>query len=105
VRPTPATIGLLVYNPQPHSLKSRQSNVLLRTAAGGFVTAATIVRLCEETHGDETRWVAICDDDREVALAAYYSTPGRLKELQHLLPHLVEAWSAGRRSGLRACGL
>jgi hypothetical protein len=55
----------------------------LRTAAGGFVNAATIVRPREETDGDEVRWVAICDD-REVALAAYYSRPGRLKDLQHL---------------------
>jgi hypothetical protein len=56
--------------------------LFLRTAAGGFVNAATIVRLCEETDG----WIAICDDDREVALAAYYSRPGRLQELQYLLP-------------------
>ena len=34
--------------------------LFLRTAAGGFVDAATIVRLVEETDG----WVAICDDDR-----------------------------------------
>jgi hypothetical protein len=60
--------------------------LFLRTAAGGFVNAATIVRLCEETDGDDIRWVAICDDDSEVALAAYYSRPGRLKELQYLLP-------------------
>lgn len=53
--------------------------LFLRTAAGGFVDAATIVRLCEEPDG----WVAICDDDRQVALAAYYNAPGRLKELQH----------------------
>ena len=59
--------------------------LFLRTAAGGFVNAATIVRLCEETDDDEIRWIAICGDDREVAPAAYYSTPGRLKELQHLL--------------------
>lgn len=56
--------------------------LFLRTAAGGFVDAATIVRLCEEPDG----CVAICDDDRQVALAAYYNAPGRLKELQHLLP-------------------
>ena len=59
--------------------------LFLRTAAGGFVNAATIVRFCEETDGDEIRWVAICDGDREVALAAYYNAPGRLKELQRLL--------------------
>lgn len=56
--------------------------LFLHTAAGAFVDAATFVRLCEETDG----WVVICDDDREVALAAYYNVPGRLKELQHLLP-------------------
>jgi hypothetical protein len=58
--------------------------LFLRTAARGFVNAATIVRLCEETDGDEIRWVAICDDEREVALAAYFcGMPGRLKDLQH----------------------
>jgi hypothetical protein len=56
--------------------------LFLRTAAGGFGDAATIVRLCEETDGG----VAICDDDREVALAAYYNAPARLRDLQHLLP-------------------
>ena len=55
--------------------------LFLRTAAGGFVDAATIVRPAEETDG----WIAICDDDRAVAFAAYYNAPGRLKELQHLL--------------------
>src|SRR5215469_7976776 len=60
--------------------------LFLRTAAGGFVDAATIVRLCDEPTGDEIGRVAICDDDREVALAAYHTTPGRLKDLQHLLP-------------------
>jgi hypothetical protein len=57
--------------------------LFLRTAAGGFVNAATIVRLCEETDG---RWVAVCDDYRETALAAYFNAPGRLRGLQHLLP-------------------
>jgi hypothetical protein len=46
--------------------------LFLRTAAGGFVDAATIVRLCEEADG----WIAICGDDREVALAVCYSAPG-----------------------------
>jgi hypothetical protein len=56
--------------------------LFLRTAAGSFVDAARIIRLCEERDGS---WVAICDDDREAALAAYCSRPGRLKDLQHLL--------------------
>jgi hypothetical protein len=74
--------------------------LFLRTAAGGFFNAATIVRLCEEAGG----WVAICDDDREVALAAYYNAPGRLKELQHLLtPRQGPAHLRKRRlAGLRA---
>jgi hypothetical protein len=59
--------------------------LFLRTAAEGVVNAATIVRLCEDTDGAEIRWLAVCDGDREVALAAYYNAPGRLKELQHLL--------------------
>ena len=80
--------------------------LFLRTAAGSCVNAATIVRLCEETDGDDVSWVAVCDDDREVALAAYYSRPGPLRELQHLLrPHLVGARPARARGGLRACGL
>jgi hypothetical protein len=75
--------------------------LFLRTAAGGFVNAATIVRLCEETDGNESRWVAICDDDREVVLAAYYNAPGRLKELQHLL---VPRDISSRPSPAAACG-
>ena len=55
--------------------------LFLRTAAGGFVDAVTIGRLREEKEG----WVAICDDGREVALAACYNAPGRFKELQRLL--------------------
>jgi hypothetical protein len=60
----------------------------LRTAAGGFVNAATIVQLSPQRGGDEiTGWIAICADDKAVALAAYYATPGRIeKDLQHLLP-------------------
>ena len=78
--------------------------LFLRTAAGGFVNAATIVRLCEETDGDEIRWVAICDDDREVALAAYYNAPGRLKELQHLLSPQDISSRYGPPAEEAACG-
>jgi hypothetical protein len=70
--------------------------LFVRTAAGGFVDAATIVRLAEETDG----WVAICDNDREVTLASYYNAPGRLKELQHLLP----SSGTNRPSEEAACG-
>jgi hypothetical protein len=76
--------------------------LFLRTAVGSFVNAATIVRLCEEAIGDDIRWVAICDDEREVALAAYYSMPGRLEELQHLLaPRDI---SSGPSPPAAACG-
>jgi hypothetical protein len=69
--------------------------LFLRTAAGGFVDTATIVRLCEETDG----WVAICDDDpREVASSAYYNAPGRLKEL---LPPQSARRGRCRTHGLR----
>jgi hypothetical protein len=71
--------------------------LFLRTTAGGFVNAATIVRLCDEADG----WVAICDDDREVALAAYYSRPGRLRELQHLLPPISAMSGPRARRALR----
>jgi hypothetical protein len=78
--------------------------LFLRTAVGSFVNAATIVRLCEETDGDDIRWVAIRDDDREVALAAYYSRPGRLKELQHLLPSQGISPRHGPPAEEAACG-
>jgi len=78
--------------------------LFLRTAVGSFVNAATIVRLCEETDGDESRWVAICDADREVALAAYYSKPGRLKELQHLLVPQDISSRRGPPAEEAACG-
>ena len=72
--------------------------LFLRTAAGGFVNAVTIVRLCEETDG----WVAICDDDKEVALTAYYNRPRRLKELQHLVPPISSMSTAPAQEA--ACG-
>jgi hypothetical protein len=70
------------YNPQPHSLKFEAPNALSAHSSRRLVDAATIVRLVEETDG----WVAICDHDGEVAPAAHYNAPGRLKDLQHLLP-------------------
>ena len=58
----------------------------LRTASGTFIDAASIVELTRR--GDQTKvCVAICRDGQEVALARYYSTPGRVeRELPHLLP-------------------
>jgi len=52
---------------------------LLRTAAGGFINAAKIVRLADERGEDAEAWVAVLDDGQEVALASYYSTPGRIE--------------------------
>jgi hypothetical protein len=64
---------------------------LLRTAAGGFINAAKIVRLADEREQAES-WVAILDDGDEVALAPYYSAPGRIeRDLPDLSP------KAGRR--------
>ncbi len=58
----------------------------LRTASGSFIDAASIVELTRR--GDQTKvCVAICRDGQEVALARYYSAPGRIeRELPHLLP-------------------
>jgi hypothetical protein len=55
---------------------------LLRTATDGFVNAEKIVRLGEEADG----WVAILADGEEVALAPYYSAPGRV---ERELPDLI----------------
>ena len=57
---------------------------LLRTAADGFVNAEKIVRLGEDADG----WVAILADGEEVALARYYSAPGRV---ERELPDLIAA--------------
>jgi len=57
---------------------------LLRTAADGFVNAEKIVRLGEEADG----WVAILEGGKEVALAPYYSAPGRV---ERELPNLIAA--------------
>ena len=70
--------------------------LFLRTAAGGFVDAVTVGRLREEKEG----WVAICDDDPEVAVAACRIAPGRFKELQHLL----SAQRPGSPAEGAACG-
>jgi hypothetical protein len=61
----------------------------LRTAAGSFVNAATIVQLSPQRADgtDEiTSWVAICDDGKAVALAAYYAAPGRIEEVVDFMP-------------------
>ena len=67
---------------------------LLRTAAGGFINAAKIVRLADERE-QAAAVVAVLDDGAEVALAPYYSAPGRIeRDLPELAP------TVGRRPAL-----
>jgi hypothetical protein len=61
---------------------------LLRTAAGGYINAERIVRLADDRGGEADGWIAILDEGKEVALAAYYSLQGRV---ERELPHLVSA--------------
>lgn len=60
----------------------------LRTASGDFINAATIVQLSPQRGGvDEiTGWIAICGDGKEVSLAAYYATPGRIENVLDYMP-------------------
>jgi hypothetical protein len=51
---------------------------LLRTADGGFINTQRIVRLADERQQADT-WIAVLADGEEVALAPYYSAPGRVK--------------------------
>jgi hypothetical protein len=61
---------------------------LLRTAEGGFINAERIVRLAAERGGADDSWIAVLDDGQEVALARYYSAPGRI---ERDLPDLMQA--------------
>ena len=59
---------------------------LLRTASGAFLNVEKIERLDEPSDAADG-WVAILDDGEEVALAPYYSAPGRIeRELPDLVP-------------------
>jgi len=51
---------------------------LLRTADGGFINTQRIVRLADERQQADT-WIAVLADGEEVALAPYYSAPGRVE--------------------------
>lgn len=59
---------------------------LLRTAAGGFINAAKIVRLADERGGHANGWIALLGDGEEIALTPYYSAPGRI---ERDLPNIV----------------
>jgi hypothetical protein len=82
----------------------------LRTAAGDFINAASIVRLSpqQDDDGDEsTGWLAICEDGAEIALARYYSADRVEKELPHLIapaPVTDMACQCGSAPGME-CGL
>jgi hypothetical protein len=59
---------------------------LVRTADGGFLDVAKIERLVDERGEAAASWNAILGDGEEIALAPYYSAPGRTEcELQHLV--------------------
>ncbi len=60
----------------------------LRTAAGGFIKAESIVGLSpQRDSGRIAGWLAICAGGTEMALAAFYSVPGRIERaLPHLFP-------------------
>jgi hypothetical protein len=75
---------ITIVQPGPPGPNGRKPMRLLRTAAAGFVNAEKIVSLGEEADG----WVAILEGGEEVALARYYSAPGRV---ERELPDLVAA--------------
>jgi hypothetical protein len=72
---------------------------LLRTADGGFINAVKIVRLADERGAPAGGgWVARLDDGEEVALASYYSAPGRV---ERDLPHLCARVGNGAKGDSR----
>jgi hypothetical protein len=77
---------------------------LLRTAAGGFINAERIVRLADERGGVDDSWIAVLDDGKEVALAPYYSAPGRIeRELPDLMVASASALLVVAGCGSEAC--
>ena len=67
---------------------------LLRTAADGFLNLEKIERLDEPSEAADG-WIAVLGDGEEVALAQYYSAPGRI---ERELPDLVQTSRGDRRS-------
>ena len=59
----------------------------LRTASGSFINAASIALLIPERGEGEAvkRWVATCHDGQAVALAPYFTLPGRIEPVLNLL--------------------
>ena len=60
----------------------------LRTASGSFINAATITLLTPERgEGDAIMgWVATCRDGQTIALAPYFTLPGRIEAVLDRLP-------------------
>jgi hypothetical protein len=78
----------------------------LRTASGSFVNAAIIVQLSPQRGDgtdDITSWVAICDDGKAVALAAYYAVPGQIEKVVKFMP-AVDARAIARAIGEHGSG-
>ena len=64
----------------------------LRTASGDFINAAEITALSphRDDDGEEiTGWIATCADGKAVALAAYYTEPGRLDHAIRFMPAIA----------------
>jgi hypothetical protein len=68
--------------------------VYLRTMSGSFLKAESIVGLAPQ-HGDGGEvvgWLALRPDGTTIALAGFYSAPGRIeKALPHLFPTALPA--------------
>jgi hypothetical protein len=74
---------------------------LLRTDAGEYVNAERIVRLANERGEDAGSWIAVLDDGEAVALAVYYSIPGRI---ERELPDLMVVSSESMPVVVADCG-
>lgn len=84
--------GLLTAIAANGAAEASQRDALMlyvRTAAGSFVSAATIIQLSPQRAGSDseiTSWVAICDGGRAVTLAPYYAVPGRIEAVLDHMP-------------------
>jgi hypothetical protein len=60
----------------------------LRTASGSLINAATITRLSPDRADDDTiaGWIATCRDGQTIALAPYFTLPGRIEPVLAQLP-------------------
>ena len=78
-------------------LRGCNTMLYLRTASGDFINAATIAQLAPQRDGaaDEiTGWIATRADGTTVALADYYTAPGRIETALDYMP-AVNAGAVG----------